>query len=785
MNNNQISENSVSAEINIKDIIDKYLTHWKWFVFGVIITITSTYFILRYSVPKFEVSATILVKDDKKGGLLSELSAFQDLGGITGDKTGNNMDNTIEILKARSLIRRVAEKLQLNVKYSLVGDPIDIEQYPIAPLKINFLEGISSIYKLDTSFLITITSKSNFNILDIKNNIITSKAFGEQVQTSFGKIVITPNNFKIGQKIRVDIIRMDAIADSYKEAISIEATSKTASTINIKLKDVSIEKASTIINTLIDQQNADAVGDKNEVSKNTLEFINDRTKLITAELSDVESDVEAFKTQNKLVDVVSEGGIFLESGSDNQKEIIATNTQIRLAEFMIDYLTKHSDPNELVPSNLGFEDLSIGKLIETYNTLVLERNRISKNSSEKNPIIINLNNQISSLNKSLKESLNNVKSSLTIKSKELDKQENILNSKIASVPKYEREYRNIQRQQQIKEALYLYLLQKREETAITLAVTVANTKTIDSAYSSDKPVSPKKKLFYIVGLLIGLLLPAIIIYILDSLDTKIHSKKDIDILHLPFLGDIPLSENKERLVISKSDNSSISEAFRHLRTNIGFMKGESKSKNRTVFVTSTISKEGKSFIALNLAATIALSGKKVLLIGMDLRAPKIIEYLDIQQNNQIIGLSNYVVDTDINLQDIILPIPGRENFYIMPSGAIPPNPSELLMHERINEMFTYVKSNFDYVIVDTAPVSMVTDTFLISHFADSFIYVARANFLDKRMLNVAEHLYKEKRLPNMAMLVNGTSSRKGYGYGYGYGYGQEKPKSFLEKIFSK
>jgi tyrosine-protein kinase Etk/Wzc len=684
-------------------------------------------------------------------------------------------------------MRRVAESLQLNVQYFLVKSPINFEQYPNTSIKVNFLTGNNSIYGLDTTFIVSILSKNTFTLSDTKGRYSVTKTFGEQISTKFGKIVITPNSFKVGEVITVVITPIDLIADNYSSSIRIEPKSKTASIISLSLDDVSVEKANAIINKLINQQNEEAIADKNEVSRNTLDFINDRTNLITAELSAVENNVETFKTQNKLVDVVSEGGLFLETGTDNQKAILEVNTQIRLADFMIDYLSKHSEPSELIPSNIGFSESSIDNLTETYNTLVLERNKILKSSSSKNPIIVNLDAQIASLNNNVKVSLNNFKATLLIKEKELQKQDQAINSKIASVPKYEREYRNIQRQQQIKEALYLYLLQKREETAIALAVTVANTKIIDTAYSNGKPISPKKRIFYLFGLLLGVILPATLIYLLELIDNKIHNKKDIDKYNLPYLGDIPLSEVKDRLVVSRSDNSSISEAFRHLRTNISFMMGgDTKNKNKTIFVTSTISKEGKSFVALNLAATIAISGKKVVLIGMDLRAPKILEYLDVQ-NKSNIGLSNYIVDTDIELKDIIIPISGRENFYILPSGMIPPNPAELLMNQRISEMFDYVKNNFDYVIVDTAPVSMVTDTFLISCYADSFIYVARANYLDKRMLHIAEHLYHEKRLSNMAILVNGTESQKGngLGYGYGYGYGQEKQKTFFSKLFSK
>ncbi len=768
---------------NLKDIVSNYLKHWKWFLFSILFFMLAGFLYLKYTVPQYEVNASILIKDDKKGGALSELSAFEDLGILKGN---SSIDNEIEILKSRTLMEGVIKELRLNISYYMVEYPVDIERYQNSPIAMQVLSGDSSLYEINTVLTFYAKSDNEFELFDEAREIKTNHKFGGIITTSFGKIIITKNKNSEssvnGRKLKIIIEPIKVLVDSYRSRIQINAVNKSSNVITISLKDAVKEKAADIVNNLINQHNADAIDDKNQVSKNTAQFINERIQFITSELSDVETNAEDFKTKHKLVDVVSEAGLFLNSGSATETNIIQTSTQIRVAEYMANYLAEHQSPAELAPSNLGVEDISISNVITNYNTFVLERNRVLKNSSEKNPVVINFDGQIINLRKSLQESLINYREALKIKLNELNKQESGINNKIATVPKYEREYRVIQRQQQIKEALYLYLLQKREETNIALAVTVANAKIIDNAYSNGKTVSPKKQLVYLISLIGGLLIPVVALYFITLFDTKIHDKKDVDAFHLPFLGDIPETNLKDKLIVKKGDASSVSEAFRLLRTNIDFMTNTVVERGKTIFITSTLGKEGKSFIALNLASAIALSGKKVLLIGMDLRAPKLLEYLNLSDKT---GLTSYLTSAELKLNDIIFKTDNEQGFDVIPSGIIPPNPAELLMSDKVKAMFENVRSLYDYIVVDTAPVGMVTDTLLLSQYADCFVYVARANYLDKRLLSVAETIYKEKRLPNMAVLINGSDHNKGYGYGYGYGgygYGKEKPRPWWKKI---
>jgi capsular exopolysaccharide synthesis family protein len=434
----------------------------------------------------------------------------------------------------------------------------------------------------------------------------------------------------------------------------------------------------------------------------------------------------------------------------------------------------------LLPANIGLSNPSVIAMISEYNNLVLQRNRILKSSSEINPIIVNIDSQLSVLKSNLISNLNSIKSSSQLQINALDRQGGRINSRIASVPKNERQFKEIVRQQETKNALYLFLLQKREESILANAVSVEKAKILDKAFTDGIPVSPKITTTYLGAILLGLLLPFLIIYIRDLLDTKVHDEKDIKKIRIPYLGDVPYSPTK-RISISLDDNSSIAEAFRYVRTNISFML-EDKNTAKIVFITSTQSHEGKTFTAINLASSLAISGKKTLLLAMDLRAPKITQYLNIK--NDLLGVTHFVKDISLSLKQITKNHPSIDNLQIVNSGEIPPNPVELLMSERVKQLFEEAKMKYDYIIVDTAPVGMVTDAIQIGKFADLTIYVVRANYLDKRRLHIPEKIHREHKLPNMAILINASDHSKGaYGYGYGYGYGNKKEKPWYKKLF--
>jgi len=770
-------------EINIREALEKYGYQWKWFLLSVVIALTAAFFYLRYATYQYEVSATILIDDEEKGNLTSELSAFEDLGILKGSKT--SLDTEMGILKSRTLMENVIKDLKLNISYYSQGRVAKREIYQKeVPININFFLPDSMLHHLDTTFSVSGWTDNKIILNNSDGEKISTNDFGKRISSNFGDIIITPvtiENSTVGEEIFIKLRPLKEVAGQYRELLTIAPESKKSNLLIITLKDPVKLRAQKIIDNLIWQYNKNAVEDKSQIAKNTDKFINERLEIISSDLSDVDVGVEEFKTKNKLTDIAAEAGIMLESSSELSKKIVELNTQIKLTDYMINYVKNSKD--ELIPINLSLPDNSntINSNTDNYNKLMLERNRLLSNSSELNPIVVNLTEQISKYKESIIQRLVNLKTSLQISLNENKRQELLAGKRTTLAPRQEREIRDIQRQQQIIETLYLYLLQKREENSITLAVTVPNAKIIDGAEGSEIPVSPKKMIVYFVALLFGLIVPFVIIYIRFLLDNKIHTLEDVEaVVKAPILGDIPMSRSEKKVIISEQDRSNVAESFRLLRTNVNFMLPGAKNEAKTIFITSTIGGEGKTFIAINLASALALLNKKVLLIGADIRKPKIATYLNTKQDK---GLTHFLTDTSLKVTDVIVHHKDM-NLDILESGIIPPNPSELLTNGRFDEVLAYGKKTYDYIIIDTAPVNIVTDTLLLGHHAHLFIFVIRANFLDKRMLKIPKMMYENKRLPNMAILINDTNyEKKGYGYGYGYGYGErESKKTWWEKI---
>ncbi len=783
---NESSDNDFDESVGFRDVFEKYFIYSRWFILSVIVFVLLAFFKLRYEVPKYNINASILIKEKEKGNSISDLSSFEDLGLFSsGD---NSLENEIQILKSRRLMTKVVDELKLNTMYFFEDSPYDKEQYPNFPVLLHVKSDSSSINNIATSFEINVKSNNKFEFFGFDKISQGIKVFGENFKANLGSeektdiriISIELNNDFTGdiinKRLLIKISPLMSIVDNYMVTMNIEPINeKLSKVLNISLDESVTEKGIAIVNNLIYQFNADGVNDKNEISRATTNFLNERIALISTEISAIESTAEQFKTKNRMVDVESGKSIFLQSSSANESELIAANTQKELASLMFNELGKSKrGSGELLPGNIGLSDPSITSMIGEYNNLVLQRNRILKSSSVKNPIILNIDSQLSVVKSNLENSLNTLLTSLQIQINALNKQSGRISSRIASVPKNEREFKDIIRQQETKNALYLFLLQKREESILSNAVSIEKAKIIDGAYSNGRKVSPKKMITYLGFIILGVLVPFLIIYLKDLLDTKVHDENDIKKLKIPYLGDIPLSLSKKDLFISDLDNSNNAEAFRYVRTNINFML-DSKDKGKVVFVTSTQGGEGKTFVSINLASSLAISGKKTLLLAMDLRAPKISKYLD---SEDLLGVTNYIKNDELSVKDIIDNHTLFDNLHIINSGDIPPNPVELLMSKRVNELFEYIKDKYEYIIVDTAPVGMVTDTIQISNFADLSLYVIKANYLDKRMLHIPEKLHKENKLSNMAILINGSDHSKGaYGYGYGYGYGDKSKKN--------
>ncbi|MBF0695058.1 MAG: polysaccharide biosynthesis tyrosine autokinase [Flavobacterium sp.] len=780
---NEHAKDTTDDSFSIREQVDQYLVHWKWFLLSVVVCLILAGLYLRYTVPQYRASATMMVKDERKGGLQSELSALGDLATMSGVKS--NVDNEIEVIKSRSIMEQAVENLNFTVQYFIDGRVKSIEVYDDKPVIIDYTDIEPEFYTSTANFSIEGISKSKFKIVDANKKELGQYDYGSIVKMkNFRMVVALKPNISPEYSLRVSIRKFRGVVAHYKNALGISTIGKNTSVVELTMQDPIKEKAEDIIDEVIKVYNDDAISDKNAISESTQRFIMNRLDAISKELGDVEQSAETFKKENQLTDITSEAGVYLQNSVAFERELIETETQLRIIQSMMQFM-ETSSADDLIPANIVPNDRPSSELIAEHNQLLLEKNRYSVSATPQNSVIKNTDARLKELRSSINESLSRVNASLRIRKADLEKQGNLVRGQISRIPSQERQFRSIGRQQQIKESLYLYLLQKREEIAISLAVKAPNAKVIDPAMSSNSPVSPKGRIIYLAAFVIGLAIPFLIIYLIQLLDTKIKTRNDVEAkVSIPFLGDIPKSESVDE-IININSRSSTAEAIRIVRTNLEFMLGGvQEGRAKTIFVTSTLPKEGKTFVAVNLATTIALSNKKVLLIGLDVRNPKIDHYMALPAN----GLTNYIAQNGGNIRDYIMKMDNFENLYVLPSGVVPPNPVELLMNQKVDSMFEELKNEFEYIIVDTAPVSVVTDTLLIAKNADAFIFVMRANYLDKRMLRVSESFYREKKLPNMSVVLNDTiwKTSFGYGYGYGYGYNQEvEKKPWYKRLFSK
>ena len=759
-----------------KEVFFKYLSYWKWFVLSIFTSVSIGFLLHRYEVPQYLASATVLFRGEQSGSgiLADELSAFQDLGIINKNQ---NLENEVQILHSRSLVSRVVKDLDLNVNYFTFGRPIYHQKYEDAPMVLNRIDDKSEKGLLGT-WIVEPVSDSRYSLMKSgSSEKIGEFAFGDTVKIQGNaNWVLSKTGFfslsLLNKPYRITIIPTVSCANYYLNSMTIQIVGSGSSVIRITVKDAAPKKAIDFINNLIVQHNEDAILDKNLISKNTSEFIAERIDFITSELDNVEGQVENYKQNRKLVDLNSEANSYLEKSNQIESELIRLGSEINLLSMLEDEFEENYQNEEVIPNNLGFEAEALNVQINAYNKLIIEKKKLEYYSGDRNPVIIGLSQEISSAKSTLINTLKRVKSTYQIKYNELADQSDKVMDRISKVPEFEREYRDIYRQQQIKEELYLYLLQKREESNLAQAITVANAKIIDDAYSNGSPVNPGRQIYIVFALIVGFVLPIVVLMIYGLFDTKVHDKLDLDFLKLPFLGEIPLAIEEKQIFVSDKDRGSVAEAFRMLRTNVEFISEGKKDKAKLIFITSTISKEGKSFISINLAASFGLLGKRVLLLGTDLRHPKIADYLGLTVSNK--GLVNLINDDTLQFKDFLIPADSTGfPFDILLSGPIPPNPSEILMRKGVADVFESLKDHYDYIIADTAPVGIVADTLLISHLADATLFVVRAGYLDKRALKILDTMNKDKRFVNLALILNGQdySRAKSYGYGYGYGLG--------------
>jgi len=792
-------------KIDIQQLLFKYIIHWPWFVGAVLVCLIGAWIYLRMATPVYNISATVLIKDDKKGGNTGSMVGLEELGLSGLISSSQNIDNELEVLRSKTLVKEVINLLNLYVSYTdedgfpsknmyktspvLVSltpqeaekltDPMVVEMalYGEGGLEVNVTVGdkeyqkhfekLPAVFPMDEGTLAFFQSPDS---LSLKKDTMEASS----------------NIRHITAKIKSPM----KVARAYCENLKIEPTSKTTSVAVISLKNSSLQRGQDFINQLLEMYNRNTNNDKNEIAQKTAEFIDERINIISKELGSTEANLENFKRNAGITDLTSEAQIALTGNAEYEKKRVENRTQISLIEDLRKYI--RGNEYEVLPGNIGLQDPGLVATIERYNEMLVERKRLLRTSTENNPTIINLDTSIRAMKSNVQATLDGSLKGLLITKADLEREASRFSRRISDAPGQERQFVSIARQQEIKAGLYLMLLQKREENAIALAATANNAKIIDEAIADDIPVSPKRRMIYLIALVLGVGIPVGIIYLIGLTKFKLEGRADVEKLTtIPIVGDIPLTDEKNEkdgsIAVFENQNNLMSETFRNIRTNLQFMLQNDK---KVILVTSTVSGEGKSFISANLAISLSLLGKKVVIVGLDIRKPGLNKVFRLSTKEK--GITLYLANPETDLMSLVQPSDINQNLYILPGGTVPPNPTELLARDGLDKAIEILKKSFDYVILDIAPVGMVTDTLLIGRVADLSVYVCRADYTHKVEYTLINELAEEKKLPNLCTVINGVDLKRrkygyyyGYGkygkyygydkrYGYGYGYGQEK-----------
>ncbi|MCM1719099.1 GumC family protein [Bacteroides ovatus] len=792
-------EEQSEEQLNFQEIFFRCLVHWPWLVASVIVCIVCAWGYLRLATPVYNISATVLIKDDKKGGGASMSSELERMGLDGFVSSSSNVDNEIEVLKSKSLACEVVNSLGLFVTYQDEDEFPARELYRTSPVVVSLTpqEADKLSDPMEVAMTLQPTGAMEAQIT------IGEKEYRKQFEklpaifpTDEGTVAffanhdtlssVLPESVTQERHITAFINRPSSVAKEYTKSLSISSTSKMTSVAVIELENSNMQRGKDFINKLLEMYNVNANNDKNEVAQKTAEFIDERIGIISKELGSTEQDLENFKRAAGITDLTSEAEIALTGNAEYEKKRVENQTQINLVMDLQRYMK--GNEYEVLPSNVGLKDDALAGAIDRYNEMLVERKRLLRTSTENNPTIINLNTSIHAMRSNVQATLDATLKGLQITKEDLAREAGRYSRRISDAPTQERQFVSIARQQEIKAGLYLMLLQKREENAITLAATANNAKIIDEALADEKPVSPKKMMIYLIALVLGIGLPVAIIYLIGLTKFKIEGRADVERLtSLPVIGDIPLADEKSgSIAVFENQNNLMSETFRNVRTNLQFMLENGK---KVILVTSTISGEGKSFVSSNLAISLSLLGKKVVIVGLDVRKPGLNKVFNLSTKGT--GITQFLTNPAMDLMELVQPSDINKNLFILPGGIVPPNPTELLARDGLDKAIEILKKNFEYIILDTAPVGMVTDTLLIGRVADLSVYVCRADYTRKAEFTLINELSENKKLSNLCIAINGLDLNKrkygyyygygkygkyyGYGkrYGYGYGYGEK------------
>ncbi len=751
----------------IKTQIRKYLRYWIWFVLGVILAFIGAYLYLRYTPKVYKSSAKIKILNKTKGlELPSEAFIF--------NRSNINLENEIEVIKSYRIMEQVVDRLGLDKRFYEEGNVLTTE---IDRLPFQLLLNDNQNEKLNAkSYLISINTDAFEVVAGNQADVLVFPNFDTKLTSHNLPFELSMlDRSKVsklqGKTFKVILGSAKVMTSGLKNSIGINMLGA-SDLLELTYASQSIAKNERILNTLIEVFNEDGINDRQDISRRTIDFIDKRFLLLAEELDSIETGISDFKRKSNLVTVESDAALGLSQRTLSENELFSVESQIILSDLLDEDITNPNNDSDLLPSNIGLTNTSVNELVNTYNTLVFERDNLIASAGENNPAVIILNQKLKDLKANIYMSITSYKLQLQASKKQLMGKNSKYASKVYSLPAKEKIILEIKRQQEIKQTLYLFLLQKREEAAINLAITEPSIKVVEDAISSGIPISPNSKNIYIMAVLAGLLIPFGIIYAINLLDTKVRGREDIVEINsqIPVVGELPKVKQEDLVFSDPDDNSIQSEAFRILSSNVDYiLPVKEGKKGKVIYCTSTIKGEGKTYVSLNLSLALSSINRKVLLIGADLRNPQI--HTHIAEDKHKPGLSNYLHDVNYNWKDsIIKGFDKHPNHDIILSGSIPPNPAHLLTNGRFEKLIEEAKLEYDYVIVDTAPTILVTDTMLISQLADATIYLVRANYTEKNLLNFSKGLFESGKLKNVAYVLNSVDTQKSYGYGYNYGY---------------
>ena len=785
-----VEEDSEQSSFNFQKLYTIFILNWKWFVLSIIICLGCSYLYLRYKSPVYATSAKLLIKDDsnnKSASAKDAISGMVDFGIISSNY---GVDNEIEILNTRTLAAEAVRDLKLYTSYWKKGRVKNVILYKNQPINVDV--DAAHLEKLNAPISMSIERDENKYIVKGKYYVSVDETTVEgpfkfektlagipaTIMTKAGTLFFTSGKtrMKDGDVMKVVIVSPMMMAAQYSSALSLEQTSKTSTTLNMQLNDKNIQRGIDYLRQLVICYNRQANEDKNEIAIRTEAFVNDRLEKINSELNSTEGQLENYKKRNRLVELKVDAKESVTNLSSYEQKLNEAATQISLINSLIQFAERPGNKYQVLPSNIGLRDEASISLINDYNKVALERNRLLRTASESSPVVEELTSQLKDMNSSIRMALSQAKRNLEIQRNAVASQYGQYNQEVSRTPEQERILTQIGRQQEVKSGLYLMLLQKREENSISLAATADKGKLVELPQYVGK-VSPKTNIILLLGLILGIAIPSLVLYLLQFFRYRIEGHDDVESLtDIPIIADVAVANEAAKtradIVVHENENNQMEEIFRSMRTNLQFMM---KPEDKVVMFTSSTSGEGKTFNAANLAISFALLGKKVVLVGLDIRKPRLAELFEI--DNHHTGITKLLVKVDPTWNDVqkeILPSEINKNLDLLMAGPIPPNPGEIVTRPSLEKVLNLLKENYDYILVDTAPVGLVTDTLQIGKLVDATVFMCRADYTPKAAFNAINMFKAEKKLKNMAIVINGIDmSKKKYGYYYGVGkYGR-------------